>query len=327
MTAGEAGLEEASAEVFDATLLAVCTSAAPPEDSCTDEGRAACTDALGRVAQRLHIESGVLFNFVRKGMLTEEQLDGMLDSVRALTEGPTFRHFGGRSIWDFKLFGERSFVLPVPFEFLNPLMQVMLVLADLTMQPGEELALIQVLVNYLGGYVRFVNPHRHRCRQLCASLGEACTVEVEGRPLVMHHGDCLPLGGEVHGVPVDIARRSPRVSVCLFYSSKEEFRKGTVGLSGDPGGGLHFVHPDDLPPHPSMVQEAQLGEHTGTVKYMSDIYDYGIILCAALKELGYEDVFVKKKKLVRMGLEVGSQVHFSAYLNKKGAPQVKDLLR
>lgn len=50
---------------------------------------------------------------------------------------------------------------------------------------------------------------------------------------------------------------------------------------------------------------------------------YGFIDCPKLKSAGYNDVFLHREQLG--GFDVGSEVAFVAFLNKKGQPQAKDL--
>lgn len=89
-------------------------------------------------------------------------------------------------------------------------------------------------------------------------------------------------------------------------------------------GSLHFVHPKDQPPPLSLTEAAQLGEFDGKVKYISEAFDYGIIECQQLRDLGYNDVFSKKNKI--RGLQLGDDVSFAAFLNSKGDPQVRAVL-
>lgn len=42
----------------------------------------------------------------------------------------------------------------------------------------------------------FVSNYTHLVHEVCLSLGAPRKIEVEGRMIKMHHGDCLPLFGE-----------------------------------------------------------------------------------------------------------------------------------
>merc|ERR1712039_42326 len=133
--------------------------------------------------------------------------------------------------------------LKTPFDVLNPLLRAMIEVAEHSLKAGEELALLQLLVNYYKDGTKAVKPHKHRCRHVCCSLGASRDAEVEGVSVNMSHGDCLVLEGENHAVPPTQVKTKTRVSICLFYSSVEEYNAGTVGVPAK--GGMWFTHPED----------------------------------------------------------------------------------
>merc|ERR1739845_307013 len=62
---------------------------------------------------------------------------------------------------------------------------------------------------------------------------------------------------------------------------------------------------------PNIKEE--LGDFTGTIKSFSEKTGYGFIACPELKAQGYNDVFLHHSQAT--GMEVGSPVAFSAFLN------------
>eukprot|EP00434_Breviolum_minutum_P005494 symbB.v1.2.004843.t1/scaffold279.1/size242841/28 len=144
-------------------------------------------------------------------------------------EHPDFRWWAGRSMLDFKSQEGCSFAFAWPWTALTPVVDVLIGIAQKTM-PAEELALIQIILNYYPDGTSRVRSHRHRCRQVCLSLGAPRKIEVEGRMIKMHHGDCLPLFGEEHAVPPE-STAGPRMSICLFYSSWAEYFSGAGVLA------------------------------------------------------------------------------------------------
>eukprot|EP00446_Apocalathium_sp_SHHI-4_P077989 CAMPEP_0177572656 /NCGR_PEP_ID=MMETSP0369-20130122/78082_1 /TAXON_ID=447022 ORGANISM="Scrippsiella hangoei-like, Strain SHHI-4" /NCGR_SAMPLE_ID=MMETSP0369 /ASSEMBLY_ACC=CAM_ASM_000364 /LENGTH=160 /DNA_ID=CAMNT_0019060659 /DNA_START=12 /DNA_END=491 /DNA_ORIENTATION=+ len=108
---------------------------------------------------------------------------------------------------------------------------------------GQAMALIQLIVNYYKDGESSVRAHRHRCRQVCASIGAPRDVEVEGRGTIcMQSGDCLSLAGEEHSVPPAARGVKPRMSVCLFYATRGEYDAGAGVLTK---GSQQWAHPDD----------------------------------------------------------------------------------
>lgn len=141
----------------------------------------------------------MLLNILREGLVTEAQLKQVLLGFGRGRGG--FRRFGERRILDFKFPGCRAACLKPPFDLLNPLLQALREVAEASLREGESLALLQLLVNYYKDGHNHVLPHMHRCRHICCSLGSARDIEVDGIRQEMSHGDCLALGGEMHGVP------------------------------------------------------------------------------------------------------------------------------
>ncbi|CAE8583367.1 unnamed protein product [Polarella glacialis] len=194
----------------------------------------------------LKVRSGEVLNLQRVSSLSDAQLQGILQSVE---EYAKFRWFAGRSILDFKVNGVKSFRLEPPYDMLNPLLTVMIAMAERSLGQKEELALLQLIVNHFKDGGSEVKPHTHRCRQVCVSLGAGRELDIEGRRLFMRHGDCLPLEGEVHSVPPARSVREPRVSVCLFYGSAEEYARELLSVNataGKFGDSFWFTHPKDL---------------------------------------------------------------------------------
>uniref|UniRef100_A0A7S4RGG1 Uncharacterized protein n=1 Tax=Alexandrium monilatum TaxID=311494 RepID=A0A7S4RGG1_9DINO len=178
--------------------------------------------------------------------MTSKQLSEAMDAAMASED---FRWYAGRSIFGIKAFGERTLDLGTAHEVLGPVVDAMTALAVCSLQPWEELALIQLLVNrYMDGSDE-VRPHRHRCRQICLALGAARTLVVEGQGHLMRHGDCMPLGGEVHSVPAARGPVGPRISICLFYGSTEEYTNGSISVNAVDhwhGSSFWWEHPEDV---------------------------------------------------------------------------------
>jgi len=197
-------------------------------------------------SESLSIKSGELLQLTRVSHLSEADLSGMFDQVSRHAE---FRWFAGRSILDFKVDGGKSVDLAPPYDALDPLIKTMIALANQSLE-GEELALIQVIINYFKDGGNEVKRHRHRCHQICASLGATRELEVEGDTLLMRHGDALPLNGELHSVPASRRIAAPRVSVCLFYGTVDEYRNDLISVNatddGKFGDSFWWTHPQDL---------------------------------------------------------------------------------
>jgi len=67
-----------------------------------------------------------------------------------------------------------------------------------------------------------------------------------------------------------------------------------------------------------------LGEFQGVIKSFAAKSGYGFIECQDLRDVGCpNDVFLHHMQL--NGFEVGSHVQFTAYMNRNGQPQAKDL--
>eukprot|EP00928_Gymnodinium_smaydae_P079625 TRINITY_DN63503_c0_g1_i1.p1 TRINITY_DN63503_c0_g1~~TRINITY_DN63503_c0_g1_i1.p1 ORF type:complete len:316 (-),score=60.36 TRINITY_DN63503_c0_g1_i1:252-1199(-) len=192
----------------------------------------------------LRVQSGALLNLCDEGLVSAAQLAEVLKSFGRGFRG--FRRFGQRKILDFKFAGSRGYRLRPPFDVLNPVLEALIEIAEASLRQGETLALVQLLVNYYKFGFNAVKEHRHRCRQVCCSLGAARDVEVEGRRLRMAHGDCLPLDRELHGVPpAQGGSAGSRLSLCLFYASASEFAAGAVGVPAK--GPMWWSHPEDAP--------------------------------------------------------------------------------
>lgn len=73
-----------------------------------------------------------------------------------------------------------------------------------------------------------------------------------------------------------------------------------------------------------MDDQAVIGTFPGVIKSFSrGEKGYGFIDCPTLKEQGYNDVFLHREQLGPF--DVGSEVSFTAFLNRKGQPQARDL--
>lgn len=193
----------------------------------------------------LKVHSGKLLKLTKVSHLSPQQLDSIFVKVREVAK---FRWFAGRSILDFKIPGTASFELPPPYEVLDPLVSTMIAIAYNSLRHDEQLALLQLIVNFFTDGGNEVKPHRHRCRQICVSLGASRELNVEGRRLRMRHGDALPLGGEEHSVPPAKSVYDPRISVCLFYGSVEEYDSQSISVNavdGWFGDSFWWCHPQD----------------------------------------------------------------------------------
>merc|ERR1712151_904987 len=100
---------------------------------------------------------------------------------------------------------------------LQRLASALVAIAARSMRKGETRAVIQLLFNRFKDGGDEVKPHKHRCRQVCLSLGADRELNVDGRTQVMRNGDAMPLNTETHSVPPARGVGRPRVSVCLFY--------------------------------------------------------------------------------------------------------------
>mmetsp|Transcript_3560 Transcript_3560/g.6920 ORF Transcript_3560/g.6920 Transcript_3560/m.6920 type:complete len:468 (+) Transcript_3560:70-1473(+) len=194
----------------------------------------------------LQVTSGQIFSLQHESLMTECELKHILHD---LGRRVPFRQFAGRAIVDVKLRGTANMpVLESPYDSLNSLLNVVAQLAQRSLYSGEELALVQLIVNMYKDGESEVKPHAHRCQQICVSLGAPREVNVEGSVLQMRNGDCLPLAGELHSVPRAKGVSAARISVCLFYGSSEEFSSGTLRVNATDGkfGDSHWwVHPKD----------------------------------------------------------------------------------
>jgi len=194
---------------------------------------------------QMRVTSGQLVNLQTVSFLTETQLN---DIFCAVSDRASFRWFAGRSILDFKVDGGKTLALEPPYDMLNPLIEVMVAIAARSFDDDEDMALLQLIVNHFQHGDHEVKPHRHRCRQICASLGATRALEVEGRTLQMRNGDALPLQGEMHKVPPQKHCIGPRTSVCLFYGSSKEYLEHSISVNavdGWFGDSYWWQHPQD----------------------------------------------------------------------------------
>lgn len=215
------------------------TAAAPPAAST----RGLPTRRLRNSERRY--KSGVIYNIMSESFLTQADLQNMFQKI---CKDSSLRWFAGRHILDFKVVGLPQVDLPRSYSFLAPLVEVLASMASQSMHTGEELAIIQLIVNYYGDGGSEVASHRHKCRQICASLGDRREVTVEEETLVMGNGDALPLSGEVHAVPPARCKSGPRASVCLFYGSRREYAAQGISVNarkGKFGDDAWWTHPAD----------------------------------------------------------------------------------
>ncbi|CAK9105840.1 unnamed protein product [Durusdinium trenchii] len=137
----------------------------------------AVTASSGKVEKlfkhRLEVGFGKVLNILEESYLTEAQLESIL---KLGSSQPDFRWWAGRAMLDFKSEEGQSLVLWPPWTALEAAVKVLVGIARRTM-PDEELALIQLIVNYYPDGGSRVRSHRHRCRQVCLSLGAARTIE------------------------------------------------------------------------------------------------------------------------------------------------------
>mmetsp|Transcript_44675 Transcript_44675/g.83288 ORF Transcript_44675/g.83288 Transcript_44675/m.83288 type:complete len:620 (+) Transcript_44675:164-2023(+) len=176
--------------------------------------------------------------------LTDEGLDSIFTEIKKMN---TFRWFNCHFKLDFKVAGDQRMQLNPPYEFLQPLVSAMSELAEKLLGADQQLAILQLILNFFEDGNNTVRAHRHRCRQICVSLGASREVLVDGKRLIMHHGDALYLKGEVHSVPAAEQVDEPRISVCLFFGTSEEYTSGTISVQPDQknsdSGSLWWVHP------------------------------------------------------------------------------------
>lgn len=76
----------------------------------------------------------------------------------------------------------------------------------------------------------------------------------------------------------------------------------------------------------TYTQEQVIGDYQGYIKSFNQTNGYGFIACEALKQEGYtHDVFMPAAQFLESGLQVGSEVEFTCFLNGKGQPQGAEL--
>jgi len=189
----------------------------------------------------LKVVWGELISLQTETFLSESELANVFT---AMMEHATFRWYANRSILDFKVRGASSLSLGPPYDMLNSLVAVIVALAVKSLAEGEELAILQLIVNLFKDGENQVKAHRHRCRQICVSLGASRDLVVEGRTVTMRSGDALPLAGELHSVPEVGSEVQPRISVCLFYASAAEYAAETVSVNST-GDSYWWNHPRD----------------------------------------------------------------------------------
>eukprot|EP00812_Abedinium_dasypus_P004147 NODE_1515_length_1121_cov_266.260788.p1 GENE.NODE_1515_length_1121_cov_266.260788~~NODE_1515_length_1121_cov_266.260788.p1 ORF type:complete len:303 (+),score=100.03 NODE_1515_length_1121_cov_266.260788:3-911(+) len=91
------------------------------------------------------------------------------------------------------------------------------------------------------------------------------------------------------------------------------------------GGGCGGCDSAWVPSSGHADEQTELGSYVGTIKSFSIRNGYGFIECDTLKEEGHpNDVFLHHTQ--KAGLDVGNVVAFTAYLNKAGQPQAKDIV-
>ena len=194
----------------------------------------------------LRVESGRMLSLPTVSYLTEAQLAGALG---ALLASAAFRWYAGRCIFDVKAAGVRRLELREPWAALNPVVEAMTAIARRSLRSSEELAVVQLLVNRYKDGGDEAKPHIHRCRQICLSLGAERELKVGREVHTMRSGDIMLLDGEVHSVPAARGLTKPRVSICLFYCSAEEFASRFVSVNafeGRHGKSIWWQHPDDI---------------------------------------------------------------------------------
>eukprot|EP00931_Biecheleriopsis_adriatica_P086602 TRINITY_DN61233_c0_g1_i1.p1 TRINITY_DN61233_c0_g1~~TRINITY_DN61233_c0_g1_i1.p1 ORF type:complete len:739 (+),score=156.26 TRINITY_DN61233_c0_g1_i1:57-2273(+) len=225
-----------------------CRNETKSQSSNVSKPSALRKDQQGELRHSKHFETGVLYNVLKESTLTSSLLQDVLTKILKRSTGSAFRHFAGRGILDFKLAGTGTVELGMPFQDLNPLLAVMAAMAKQSLGRGEELALLQIVINCFRDGDCEVKPHRHRCRQICVSLGATREVEVDGRRLTMGSGDALLLDGELHSVP-PASKAGQRISICLFYGSLLEYRAQAISVNAGErgfGGSIWWTHPDDM---------------------------------------------------------------------------------
>ncbi|CAK9069860.1 unnamed protein product [Durusdinium trenchii] len=118
--------------------------------------------------------------------------------------------------------GDRFRAPPAHLQFSQNLIQKLIDHLQ-SQNPNCEVIPLQVfLCLYEDGEDACPN-HVHDCRQLTLSLGAQREVAVEGRRMLMRHGDVLILDGERHGVPALQERTSQsRVSVNIFFTTSND---------------------------------------------------------------------------------------------------------
>eukprot|EP00928_Gymnodinium_smaydae_P004562 TRINITY_DN11547_c0_g1_i2.p2 TRINITY_DN11547_c0_g1~~TRINITY_DN11547_c0_g1_i2.p2 ORF type:complete len:332 (-),score=52.30 TRINITY_DN11547_c0_g1_i2:350-1345(-) len=227
-------------------LIPVVSSELPDFVEASFPSEFAMRDALRD--EEVQVTPGYLVNLPRISYLSKGQLDAIFRKCQRLP----YRRWAGRAMLDFKIRGAPFFSLTDPYKFLNPLVAVMISLASRSLRNREELALMQLLLNYYPAGSDSVKAHRHPCRQICVSLGAPRELEVEGQLLRMCHGDALHLDGEMHSVPPADVAAKPRLSLCLFYASIEQCVAGEARVLSN--GSFWWTHPEDS----SFVDESMM---------------------------------------------------------------------
>jgi len=195
---------------------------------------------------RFKFESGKIFNLQKAGLLTDKVLWSIFGKIQSSF---SFQNFAGRKILDLKLEGVAALALSEPFDTLDPLLSVMINVARSNLEQGEELAILQLIVNLYPHGSNAVKRHQHQCR-LCASLGYDRDFIVEdsesgqSKVMTMRCGDMLPLNMEYHEVP-EARDAGPRASVCLFYGSAREYNRRSISVNPSITNSYWWTHPKE----------------------------------------------------------------------------------
>jgi len=171
-------------------------------------------------------EASRIVSLTAASYLTEETLNGIFDAV---LRGSSFARDRVSCRSTLTLEGVDDVKMHTHYTELRPVVCVMLALAERTLEPGEELAVIQVVVSISMSWGKEVKRQRHDCRHICVTLGGPRVVEVwPGERYRMDFGDALALAGEYYAMPRDQESTGPRITVSIFYGSRDEWLRGDL---------------------------------------------------------------------------------------------------
>merc|ERR1719471_791706 len=104
----------------------------------------------------------------------------------------------------------------------------MIAMAERSLEVGDKVALLQVVINHLA-VGESMPQHRHGCAMVCLSLGAARDFIVDDRAIWMKHGSAVLVNaGSAYGVPTVKGVQTPQVLVSLLFGSGKDYGDGSL---------------------------------------------------------------------------------------------------